>query len=74
MKTWAEIAYKRDEWVRERHAEYIPPQMDQKSNLKLSDSEVMQPRTQPVGESMAFPISGINNVASESGSQKLSDS
>lgn len=73
-KSWCEIAYVREPWVREKHGETIAPPNEQSSNMSLSDSEVMQPRTQPVGESMAFPISGINNIASESGSQKLSDS
>jgi hypothetical protein len=49
----------RPPWVQEKHGETIAPPMEQKSNVKLMDEQVLQSRTQPiVSGSQATPIDG----------------
>ena len=56
---WESEERVRPDWVAQKHGETIPPQMDQKSNNKLTDAQVLQPRTEDiVTGSQATPITG----------------
>lgn len=43
----------------------IPPLKNQKTNNELSNEEVMQSRTEPIGASHAFPIRGTDFESTE---------
>ena len=55
---WTKRSEKRSAWIRPeiQHGERVLPPNEQKSNIHLADSEVLQPRMEPVGESVAFPL------------------
>ena len=66
----------RPEWVAEKHGQVIPCQMEQKSNLKLDNAQVLQPRDEDIAtSSQATPITGRNDTGHgasdhDSGSKK----
>lgn len=63
FKPWEEQERMRPPWVPVEHGEQVLPPNDQKSNLKLSDDEVMQSRTEPVGQrSYAPPLNGRDGI------------
>lgn len=63
---WSQTAHNRGPWTDVQYGEHVLPQMDQKSNIHLSDSEVMLPRVDPV--SHAFPIkSGKSEPTEQAG-------
>lgn len=55
---WVSTGYKRSAWVREKHGETIEEPNSQASNNDFRDDEVLQPRDQPIGVSVAFPLQG----------------
>ncbi len=71
LEPWTARERKREPWIKAgvNYAEHIVPQNEQKSNLHLTDAEVLQPRVQPVEmASAAAPIStGENRSLDESG-------
>lgn len=60
---WEEEERVRPPWIAQKHGQAIPCQMDQKSNLKLDNAQVLQPRDEKVAtSSQAPPISGRNDT------------
>ena len=60
---WEGVERVKPDWVPIKHGETIAPQCDQKSNLDLSDEQVLQPRTEPiVSGSQATPINGRHDT------------
>ena len=52
---WAARERERAPWVKVKYGETIAPPNDQKSNLNLSDEQVMKKRTEPIA-STAPPL------------------
>jgi hypothetical protein len=54
---WESAERVRPPWVLQKHGQVIPCQMDQKSNLKLDNKNVLQPRVEDIATSShATPI------------------
>ena len=55
---WTRRSEQRAAWIRPeiKHGERVLPPNEQASNLQLADSEVLQPRSEPVGSSVALPL------------------
>lgn len=71
---WEQRERARAPWTVEGHfGETVAPPNEQKTNNKLSNEEVLQPRDEPVGISHAFPLRGGNESSGpleQSGSNK----
>jgi len=71
-KNWIDTPYARAPWVPIQHGEIVEPPNEQRSNLKLADSEVMKSRTEET--SNAFPLQAVDPYAGEqSGNKKTQD-
>jgi hypothetical protein len=63
---WAAAERVRPPWVPIKHGQTVLPPNDQKSNLHLSDEQVMKKRTEPiVNGSSAKPLSGAGTNQSD---------
>lgn len=58
VQSWAERVRDDVPWIKPavKYAQEVLPPNEQKSNVKLTDDQVMQKRDEPVGKSAAFPI------------------
>jgi hypothetical protein len=54
--SWIKQAYQRAQWIRVRYGKRVLPQAQQRSNISLTDEQVMSSRTEPVRHSHAFPL------------------
>lgn len=55
---WTKASEDRAAWIQPdiKHGEKILPPNEQASNNHFEDSEVLQPRSEPIGHSMATPL------------------
>jgi hypothetical protein len=54
--SWINRAYQRAQWIRVKYGKRVLPQAQQRSNISLTDDQVMGKRDDPVRRSHAFPV------------------
>jgi len=64
--SWLKQAYQRATWVTVRYGKMVRPQMDQSSNLSLTNDQVLQRRDESIGHSFARPLNKRADIGAES--------